>query len=86
MAFNTPPILNTQHEESDVYDGKKGINLLDDSTINQGENLNNLFNQEINSFECSKCPAEFDSKQELKAHLSYHDESSPVHEGNKLVD
>lgn len=72
-------VQNTQHEESD-------INLLDDSTKNQVENLNNLFNREINSVECLKCPAEFDSKQELKAHLSSHDESSPVHEGNKLVD
>ena len=45
-----------------------------------------MFNQETNSFECSKCPAEFVSKQELKAHLSFHDESLPVHEGNKLVD
>ena len=79
-------VQNTQHEESDVHDGKKGINLLDDSTENQVENLNNLFTQEINSFECSKCPAEFDSKQELKAHLSSHDEPSPVHEGNKLAD
>ena len=50
------------------------------------ENICKLFTQEINSFECSKCPAEFDSKQELRAHLSSHDEPSPVHEGNKLAD
>ena len=65
-------VLNTEHEESDVHDGKKRINVVDDSTENQVENLNNLFNQEINSFECSKCPVEFQSKQELKTHLSSH--------------
>ena len=79
-------VLNTEYEESDVHDGKKRINLVDDSTENQVENLNNLFNQEINSFECSKCPVEFHTKQELKTHLSSHDESLSVHEGNKPVD
>ena len=43
-----------------------------------------MFNQETNSFQCSKCPAEYDLIQDLKYHLSSHHESSPVHEANKL--